>query len=394
MAKNVTKYSIFIASPSDLEEERIAIEEVTKELNLTFGLKQNIVIELLKWETHSAPGISKSHPQNLINEDIGNDYDIFIGLLWKKFGTPTEKAGSGTEEEFLRAFERFDRQNDNIQVLFYFKDALPKSMKEINVSELIKVESFKKTLPHKKLLYWDFDTCENLKNFLRLHIPTRITTIIENSDRASDKEFIDITSVEEDEDYGLLDYSEMFEDYIHNSTNSLTQIAESTEWIGSELSKKAEEISRMSKMPNLNNSVMRETFKRTAKLLDNYINRLKVEIPIFYINFEDAIKAGSNLINLSDDFKNENTIEELEEAKTAIIALRVSLPEALNSMLSFHESVETLPRIQKDLNISKRKLLIQLDDLIDKLRKSISLTTEFSNEIGNKIDKLSIEPKE
>lgn len=139
---------------------------------------------------------------------------------------------------------------------------------------------------------------------------------------------------------------------------------------------------------------MRETFKRTAKLLDNYINRLKVEIPIFYINFEDAIKAGSNLINLSDDFKNENTIEELEEAKTAIIALRVSLPEALNSMLSFHESVETLPRIQKDLNISKRKLLIQLDDLIDKLRKSISLTTEFSNEIGNKIDKLSIEPKE
>ncbi len=36
MAKTVTKYSIFIASPSDLEEERIAIEEVTKELNLTF----------------------------------------------------------------------------------------------------------------------------------------------------------------------------------------------------------------------------------------------------------------------------------------------------------------------------------------------------------------------
>ncbi|MGB5436888.1 MAG: DUF4062 domain-containing protein, partial [Maribacter sp.] len=96
MAKTVTKYSVFIASPSDLQEERIAIEEVTKELNLTFGIKQNIVIELLKWETHSAPGISEIHPQELINEDIGNEYDIFIGLLWKKFGTPTDKAGSGT----------------------------------------------------------------------------------------------------------------------------------------------------------------------------------------------------------------------------------------------------------------------------------------------------------
>jgi len=61
MAKTVTKYSVFIASPSDLQEERIAIEEVTKELNLTFGIKQNIVIELLKWETHSAPGISQIH---------------------------------------------------------------------------------------------------------------------------------------------------------------------------------------------------------------------------------------------------------------------------------------------------------------------------------------------
>jgi len=55
--------------------------------------------------------------------------------------------------------------------------------------------------------------------------------------------------------------------------------------------------------------------------------------------------------------------------------------------------VENLPRIQKDLNIAKKKLLIQLEDLIDKLRKSISLATEFSNEIGSKIDKLSIENK-
>lgn len=391
MAKNVTKYSVFIASPSDLQEERIAIEEVTKELNLTFGIKQNIVIELLKWETHSAPGISEIHPQEIINEDIGNEYDIFIGLLWKKFGTPTEKAGSGTEEEFLNAFDRFINKKENIQVLFYFKDAVPKSLKEINASELIKIENFKTDLSEKKALYWEFDTCENLKNFLRIHIPKRITNLIENSDKKTEIELVE-TIIEEDE-YGLLDYSEMFEDFIHNSTNSLTQISESTEWIGSEITKKAEEITRLSKLPNVNNSVVRETFKRIAKLLENYIDRLKIEIPIYYTNFEEAIKAGSNLVNLTDDFKNDDTINELEELKESLIILRTSLPDSLESMLSFYESVESLPRIQKDLNIAKKKLLIQLEDLIDKLRKSISLTTEFSNEIGNKIDKLSIENK-
>jgi len=241
-------------------------------------------------------------------------------------------------------------------------------------------------------LYWGFDTCENLKNFLRIHIPKRITNLIENSDKKTEIKVVD-TIIDEEEEYGLLDYSEMFEDFIHNSTNSLTQISESTEWIGAEISKKAEEITRFSKTPNVNNSVVRETFKRTAKLLENYINRLKTETPIYYTNFEDAIKAGSNLINLSDDFKNDDTVLELEELKESLIILRTSLPDALESMLLFYESVESLPRIQKDLNIAKKKLLIQLEDLIDKLRKSISLTTEFSNEIGNKIDKLSIENK-
>lgn len=391
MAKTVTKYSIFIASPSDLEEERIAIDEVTKELNLTFGIKQNIVIELLKWETHSAPGISKIHSQEIINNDIGGEYDIFIGLLWKKFGTPTEKAGSGTEEEFLVAFDRFTNKRDNIQVLFYFKDAVPKSLKDINGSELVKIENFKAELREKKVLYWEFDTCENLKNFLRLHIPKRLNEIIDNNDVNSESELVEILT--EEEEYGLLDFSDMFEDYINNSTNSLKQISESTEWIGTELSNKADEITRLSKLPNLNNSIVRETMKRTAKLLDNYSNRLKIEIPIFYTNFEEAIKAGSNLINLSEDFKNENTLSELEETKDAIFILRISLPDAIECMVSFYESVEALPRIQKEVNIAKRKLLLQLDDLIDKLRKSLTLTVEFSNEIGNKIDKFFLEIK-
>ncbi len=391
MAKTVTKYSIFVASPSDLQEERIAIEEITKELNLTYGIKHNIVIELLKWETHSAPGISEIHPQEIINKDIGNQYDIFIGLLWKKFGTPTEKAGSGTEEEFLKAFDRFINKKENIQVLFYFKDAVPKSLKEISASELMKIENFKNELSEKKALYWEFDTCENLKNFLRIHIPKRITNLIENSNEKTKLKLVE-TIVEEDE-YGLLDYIDMFEDFIHNSVNSLTQISESTEWIGAEVTKKAEEITRLSKLPNLNKSVFKEILKRTAKLMENYTKRLKTEIPIYYSNFEEAIKTGSSLVNLSDDFKNDGTIHELEELKESLIILRTSLPVALEPMLSFYESVEGLPRIQKDLNIAKKKLLVQLEDLMDKLKKSIILTTEFSNEIGNKIDKLSIENK-
>lgn len=385
MAKTVTKYSIFIASPSDLEDERIAVEEVIRELNLSYGDKNNIVIELKKWETHAAPGISHKYTQEIINEDIGN-YDIFIGLLWKKFGTPTENAGSGTEEEFLIAYGRFFNDKENIQVLFYFKDSVPTSLKEISATELLKIENFKSKLSDKHVLYWHFDTSDNLKNFLRLHIPKRIKNLIQNENKIIATEIIE--DIYEENEYGILDYSDMFEDLINTSENSLTEIAKSTEWLGDEINKKAEDITRLSKLPNVSNSTFIEIFKRTAKQLENYTNRLEIEIPIYYTNFEEAIRIGSNLINLSDDFKKEDTIFELEEVKKNITILRVSIPEAISAMTEFHESIKSLPRIQKDLNIAKKKLLIQIEDLIDKLNKSLTLTVEFSNEISSKIDYL------
>ena len=389
MAKTVTKYSIFVGSPSDLDEERIALEEVIKELNLTFGAKQNLVLELLKWETHSAPGISDSHPQELINKDIGDEYDIFLGLLWKRFGTPTEKAGSGTEEEFNRAVERFKENINPLQVLFYFKNAVPTSLKDINASELLKIEEFKDSISKDNLLYWEFDRCEDLKNFLRLRIPIRINTLIENSTAINTKtDFIE--TIEEESEYGLLDYSEMFENLMNDSTGSLTKIAEDTEWIGGEITVKAEEITRFSKHPNPNPNSLSILFKRTAKLLNDYTSRIEIEIPIFYSSFEEGIQAGINLVNLADDFNNEDTILQLEESKESILSLRTAIPEARDGMNSFYESIKALPRIQKDINIAKKKLLIQLEDLIDKLNKTLSLSEEYSNEIGNKIDKLKI----
>ena len=81
MPEIVKKYKVFLASPSDLLEDRASIDEVIKELNLTFGEQNNLVIELMKWETHSAPGASVKHQQALINKDIDGDYDLFIGLM-------------------------------------------------------------------------------------------------------------------------------------------------------------------------------------------------------------------------------------------------------------------------------------------------------------------------
>ena len=80
MNKRVCK--IFLASPSDTDKERKIVMDVAEELSDTVCKALKVSLELLTWEFSTYPSIGK-YPQSVINEQIGNDYDIFIGLMWK-----------------------------------------------------------------------------------------------------------------------------------------------------------------------------------------------------------------------------------------------------------------------------------------------------------------------
>src|SRR5689334_340092 len=94
---------VFIASPGDLQPERWGTRKVVEEINHTSGRDAGVYIDLLGWED-TLPGVGR--PQGIINEDV-DKCDLFIGLLWKRWGTPPgEEYSSGFEEEFIRALQR------------------------------------------------------------------------------------------------------------------------------------------------------------------------------------------------------------------------------------------------------------------------------------------------
>lgn len=390
MAKSILKYTLFVASPSDLQEERQAVDEIVQELNLGYGNHNNLMIEVLKWETHSAPGISNFHSQDIINQDIGNEYDLFLGLLWKKFGTKTKSADSGTEEEFLLAYNRFMEGKENFQILFYFKTAPPKTMNDINWKDLQKIEEFKNSISEKNVLYWEFDTAEKLKSLLRLHIPIRIESITRNKITIVETESVVLTNPIEEE-LGYNDYAEIVESSAAIAFKSLEKITEDTVWIGEKMNEKADEITRISKLANPNPLIIKEIFKRTALLMNDYSSRINTETPILYSNFEDVIKASSNLINLADDFYQEKTIAYLEDARETIFQMIVGINGSINGMTAFFHSVNNLPRIQKEIITAKKDLSQNIEYLIEKLKQSKSLAEEYKIAIVNKIDKLKIE---
>ena len=119
MSKRLKKIRVFVASPSDVREERDRLSRVIEELNRTVGPERAVIFELVRWETHVTPGMGRA--QEMINQQIG-PYDIFIGIMWKWFGTPTGTASSGTEEEFTLAFASWKIARKP-RIMFYFNQA-------------------------------------------------------------------------------------------------------------------------------------------------------------------------------------------------------------------------------------------------------------------------------
>lgn len=138
-------FKIFIASPSDTNAERDICEKVFTEISQGIGNIYNFRIESLKWEKDVRPSIQNRDGQSIINEQIGDSYDVFVGIMNKKFGTPTTKAGSGTEEEFNNAFQRY-KEKANVEVIFYFNDEPPKAMSDLKPDQLLKIDNFKSKL--------------------------------------------------------------------------------------------------------------------------------------------------------------------------------------------------------------------------------------------------------
>ena len=386
MPKSVTKYKILIASPSDVQDERESINEVINELNNTYGSRSDVILEIIKWETHSAPAASESDIQNQIDKDLGADYDLFIGILWKRFGTPTSKYESGTEQEFVNAFKKFKNDPNSIQILFYFKTSAPTKLSEIEPLELGKVNKFRHDLGNKSILYWDFNTSEELQKFLRIHIPKRIDELKKSSQNNESKKILtdqesNDTNEEEDE-LGILDFQEIVDESFNDSTRALNNITEATIWVGNEIRKKTAEINILaSKDQDISKKNQRDIYRRTAEIMNDYANRLEPEIPIFSNNFGKGIDAFSNLINLYRIDLGEKHEENIKTAIETIVGLVNGLKEGIISTKSFLDSVSKLPRMEKQLNRARRNVEIMLKELISKYEVSYSIADELCKDL-------------
>jgi Domain of unknown function (DUF4062) len=166
MTESRTIIRVFLASPGDLGEERRAAIEAVDEVNATTAKPQGYQIDLYGWEdTISAAG----RPQAIINEEL-KQCELFIGMLWAKWGTPPDNDGhhtSGFEEEFELASKK-RATTGSPELRMYFKAVEADRLKDPG-PELSKVLAFRdRLIAEKTILFENFsDTAEYSKK-LRL----------------------------------------------------------------------------------------------------------------------------------------------------------------------------------------------------------------------------------
>jgi Domain of unknown function (DUF4062) len=377
MTQTITLYKVFVASPSDVNEERGILDEIINELNLTLPKKYNIRLELLKWETHANPDIGES-PQQIINEDIGNDYDIFIGILWSKFGTPTPNYLSGTQEEFFKALQMYKDKPGLIKIMFYFKKAdIPYDM--IDTKSIDSIRSFKEDLTSKKTLYWEYKSIDEFQSLIRIQLTRQILELDSLANTTSKPKS---TSEKEqiEGELGLLDYIEAGEESFSMIKEILGRVNNAMEWISERFIHKTEEINIQNRInPLISTSVKKHLADSIARDLDTFIKRVQVEIPLFAETFKTGIDNFSSVLKISMEYKADKK-EDIEEAMKSFIEAKDAAINAKDAYCSARDSMLSFPNISKTINKSKKIAASTLDNMIKEFETAINLIEALQSE--------------
>ena len=169
MADTLKKLCIFVASPSDLATERAKLEAVVASLK-PMANYLSLSLEVVDWRL-VVPDAGR--PQQIIFDQLNpTSWDIFVGVLWSRFGTPpgakdlkTQKEYlSGTEEEFRVAYRLWQRYGKPRIVIYHCTRAIPQ---EADFVQAQRVKDFFKEIEDPqgefRLLTQPFDTLESFE---------------------------------------------------------------------------------------------------------------------------------------------------------------------------------------------------------------------------------------
>jgi|SRR5271170_2721086 len=144
MPQTIQLFRVLLAAPADGVQEQELVAGVVNDWNVQHGDSAEARVELMNWRTHAHPDSGK-RTQALINQQFADRADIVLAIFWRRLGSPTGKAPSGTVEEI----ERAQRRGKKVMVYFSQRPAVEKEL--FDLRERARMERFRTRLGRKTL---------------------------------------------------------------------------------------------------------------------------------------------------------------------------------------------------------------------------------------------------
>lgn len=384
MARQQTVLDAFLSSPSDQTEERQLIADVIAEQNKIWSDAHHVRLNLLRWETDVVPGLADS-PQDRINEEIGDQYDVFIGVLGARFGSATDRAGSGTEEEFQRALERC-RNSGRPHLLMYFS-AKAVALGEIDPEQLALVKAFRAKVGDAGVLFAEFRSTEELEKLVRLHLGKLVSrwTVQETTQvpAPENREQEEVKEEVEEElelaELGLFDFLETAFDKGAEFEEVMARMTSATVEIGERIRRRTAQIEEVGEVRDRQSFMQaKAAVLGAATDLNMFTKRVENETPLFASSYSDLVESYTEMLQVlreSPQIEDEEPVtnESIQQISGMLEAIR----ESSGAVVGFQATLKEWPPISGNLNRAKRRAIEALSGLIDEFSTAENLTVEL-----------------
>lgn len=364
---------VFVASPSDVSEERATLDSVIAELNRTWSGSLGLTFELLKWETHVRPGFDVD-PQAVVNAQVPGDYDVFLGIFWSRLGTPTGRAASGTVEEFERAHARFKATGAVPEIMLYFKDA-PVAPSKIDLQQFSALQAFKDSLSGRGGLISMFEDQPGFEASIRAHLSAVAQKFAAQPISPITAAPMSPAAIEptppDDDDFGLIDYLDIYGTRAQDMTAAMTQINEATVRIGEQLLQRTAELPQARQDPH----AAKRYIKRAADDMFRYSDALASQLTVLASARQDAFAALSSAVALMADFPADT--DQLTALRSTLQGTIESASSARAGLTGMRDATTEIPRISKDLNKAKRAVAENLNKFLAEIDSTESTVTNL-----------------
>lgn len=396
MPKRTKTFTVVVSSPSDMDTERAIVDEVVDELNRTWKGSRNVRLESFLWERDVSAGMGED-PQSVIDDEMPDEYDIYLGLLWKRFGEPTHGYGSGTESEYRDALERWEEDPSSVDIMFYFKDTnLPR---DVDPEQLQAVNEFRNEVEEKGITK-SFRTPEELRSQLRMDLTKKIDSWNDGAD--SDGAGVETGPPEPPEDTpggqeevreGLVELVEEGIERGKELERIMTEINELVTETGERLDAHAKEAEKL----ELSSQSDLARAKKTVLLpmasdLNRYASGIEKRLPQYVESGTGMLESWSRSVTLlREDFSVPEKAE-VKEAFESLSGTRVALEGLWNGIQEAKSMLAGIPRVSRALAEARSNATSATERLGEETKALAEIARDAESQMRDWMESQEVEP--